>query len=103
DTPSASLDFTMTISCPSNLTVIPGQSIACHIPVAPLYGSYSGTVNFAVSGLPPRATAAFSPSSIAPNAGPQTVTVTIQTASATAALHRDSPPIGRKLAPFGLA
>jgi Bacterial Ig-like domain (group 3) len=103
DITSASLDFTMTISCPSNLTVIPGQSIACQIPVAPLYGSYSGTVNFAVSGLPPGATAAFSPSSIAPNAGPQTVTVTIQTASATAALHRDSPPIGRKLAPFGLA
>ena len=72
--------------------------------MTPDYGSYAGTVNFAVSGLPPGATVTFSPSSIAANGGPQTVTVTIHTAPATAMLHREPPPSGgRKLAPFALA
>jgi large repetitive protein len=99
----AQLDFTMTLSGPSNLTVVPGESISYQVQVAPDYGSYAGTVNFAIAGLPPGATVSFSPSTIAANGGPQTVTVTIQTAAATAMLHRESRPSGdRKLAPFAL-
>ncbi|MGC1360568.1 MAG: putative Ig domain-containing protein [Silvibacterium sp.] len=49
----APLDFTMTLSGPSNLTVVPGQSISYQVQVTPDYGSYAGTVNFAISGLPP--------------------------------------------------
>jgi sugar lactone lactonase YvrE len=102
--PVAPLDFTMTLTGPSNLTVVPGQSISYQVQVTPDYGSYAGTVNFAVSGLPPGATVTFSPSSIAANGGPQTITVTIHTAPATAMLHREpQPPGGRKLAPFALA
>ncbi len=100
----APLDFTMTISGPSTATVIPGQSISYQVSVTPRYGSYAGPVNFAVSGLPPGATVNFSPSSIAANAGPQTVTVTIQTVPATAMMHRQQPASpGRKPAPFALA
>jgi CSLREA domain-containing protein len=100
----APLDFTMTINGPSSATVVPGRTITYQVTVTPDYGSYAGTVNFAVSGLPPGATATFSPSSIAANGGAQTVTVTIQTASATA-LNRapPAPSPGRRGAPISLA
>ena len=98
----APLDFTMTIAGPSSQTVVPGSSITYQVTMTPMYGSYAGTVNFAVSGLPPGATVTLSPSSIAANGGPQTITVTITTAPATAAMHRGAPP-GRRFAPFALA
>jgi uncharacterized protein (TIGR03382 family) len=100
----APLDFTMTIDGSSSATVVPGRSITYQVTVTPDYGSYAGTVNFAISGLPPGATATFSPSSIAANGGAQTVTVTIQTASATA-LNRAPPPSssGHHGAPISLA
>ncbi|MGD0735468.1 MAG: Ig-like domain repeat protein [Terracidiphilus sp.] len=98
----APLDFTMTITGPSSQTVIPSSSISYQVTVTPLYGTYAGTVNFAISGLPPGATATFSPASIAANGGPQTVTVTITTAAATA-MRNASPPLGRRLEPFALA
>jgi hypothetical protein len=60
-------------------------------------------VNFAMSGLPAGATATFSPSSIAANGGPQTVTVTIQVAPESATLHAAPPDAGRKYQPFALA
>ena len=100
----APLDFTMTLTGPSNLTVVPGQSISYQVTVTPDYGSYAGTVNFAVNGLPPGATVSFSPASIAANGGPQTITVTIHTAPATAMLHREPKPSGAgRAAPFALA
>jgi hypothetical protein len=100
----ALLDFTMTISGPSSATVVPGRTITYQVAVTPDYGSYAGTVNFAVSGLPPGATATFSPSSIAANGGTQTVTITIQTAPATA-LDRTppGPSPGRHAASVSLA
>ncbi|MBT9331512.1 Ig-like domain repeat protein [Paracidobacterium acidisoli] len=86
----ASLDFTMTVAGPSSKTVVPGSEITYQVTVTPDYGSYAGTVNFQISGLPPGATATFSPSSIPASGGPQTVTVTIQTARTTAL---DRPPV----------
>ena len=98
------LDFTVTISGPSSQTIIPGSTITYQVTVTPEFGSYAGTVNFAVSGLPLGATVTFSPTSIAANGGPQTITVTITTAPATAAAHAPSPPsTGRRIAPFALA
>jgi hypothetical protein len=100
----AALDFTVTIAGPSSLSVAPGGSIIYQVTVSPNYGAYAGTVNFAVSGLPPGSTASFSPSSIASNSGPQTITVTIQTVAATAATR--TPPKAssrRHMAPFALA
>jgi uncharacterized protein YaiE (UPF0345 family) len=60
----APLDFTLTLSGPSSLTVVPGGKIVYTVKVDPDYGSYAGTVNFAVSGLPPGATVTFSPTAV---------------------------------------
>jgi len=102
----APLDFTMTIAGPSNQTVVPGSTISYQVTVTPMYGSYAGTVNFAISGLPPGATVSFSPSTISANGGPQTITVTIKTAPATIAMQH-APPAGpstaSRIAPIALA
>ena len=96
----APLDFTMTVAGPSSATVIPGGSIAYQLAVTPHYGSYAGTMNFAVSGLPAGATATFSPSSIPANGGPQTVTVTIQRPRPRRwTAFRAAPASHRRLAP----
>jgi CSLREA domain-containing protein len=101
----ASLDFTVDLSGLTAQTVIPGQSVSYMFTVTPDYGSYAGTVTFAATGLPAGATATFSPPSIAVNGGPQTVTVTIQTAPSTAMEHAPAPPgsAGRRAAPLALA
>jgi hypothetical protein len=99
----ASLDFTLTVAGPASGIVIPGGIITYQVKVAPDFGSYAGTVDFAVSGLPPGATATFSPSSVAANGGQQTITVTIQTAVVTAAQHAPPPREGRNVAPLALA
>jgi streptogramin lyase len=98
------LDFTFAISGSSNATAAPGQSATYQAAIAPLYGSYPGTVSFAATGLPAGATATFSPSSIAANGGAKTVTVTITTAALTALLHRapHATP-GRRFTPLALA
>jgi hypothetical protein len=94
----------MNLTAPSNLTVIPGQSVSFTLRVTPMYGSYAGTVNFTMTGLPAGATATFSPSSVAANGGAQTVTVTISTPPATAKEQSPARPgnTGRKAAPFAL-
>jgi len=97
----APLDFTMTLAGPSNATVVPGGSIQYQVTVTPLYGSYAGTVNFTVSGLPPGATVTFSPSTIPANGGTQTITITIQTAAVSAL--RTAPSTGHGLATATLA
>ena len=97
----ASLDFTMTISGPGSQTVFPGSTITYTVVVDPLYGSYAGPVSFAINGLPAGATASFSPSTIAANGGQQTVTITIQTA--TAAEVRPSASPGRAVIPLEFA
>lgn len=99
----APLDFTMTVTGPSKLTIAPGQKAGYQVRVTPDYGSYAGTISFAAAGLPPGATVAFSPSTIAANGGPQTITVTIRTAAITALLHREPPMShGYKAAPTAL-
>jgi CSLREA domain-containing protein len=101
----APLEFTMTLSGPSSQTVVPGGTIVYTVKVDPDYGSYAGPVSFTVTGLPPGASVTFSPKSIAANGGPQTITVTIQTAAATAMLHASAPTpsAGSRLTPFALA
>jgi hypothetical protein len=99
----ATLDFTMTVAGPASGTSVPGSMITYQLKVAPDYGSYAGTVEFTVSGLPPGATASFSPPSISTNGGPQTVTVTVQTAAPTAAQHAPPSPAARRMVPLSLA
>jgi hypothetical protein len=99
----APLDFTLTIAGPSSQTVVPGSAVSYTLDVKPDYGTYAGTVTFAVTGLPPGATITFSPPSIAATGGPQAVSLSIQTATATATRQSPSPPAGRRIEPFALA
>jgi hypothetical protein len=95
-----SLDFTISVSGASSQTVIPGRAVNYAINVTPLSGMYPGQVNFSISGLPSGATGTFSPASIAANGGAETVSLTIQTASASA--NNAISPLGLKLAPIAL-
>ncbi|WP_420236363.1 beta strand repeat-containing protein [Telmatobacter bradus] len=94
-----SLDFTITTPTTTTQTVVPGSAVSYSFSISPNSGSYAGTVTFTASGLPTGATVAFSPATISATAGAQTVTMTIQTAAATAQLTES----GRKLAPLVLA
>ena len=98
----APLDFTLSVTGASIATVVPGKPATFTMTVDPLYGSYAGPVGFNVTGLPSGATYTISPSTVAANAGKQTVTLTIVTAPTTASMHKPQP-LGRKMAPIGLA
>jgi len=96
----APLDFTLTAG-PASQAGAAGGSFNYQLTVDPTYGSYAGTVNFVASGLPGGATATFSPSSLAANAGKQTVSMTIHTSATSAAVQQ--PAVGRKLRTMALA
>jgi hypothetical protein len=82
------LDFSLTTLGPAMATVAPGGTVNFLFTISPIYGSYPTAVTFTVTGLPPGATYTTSPATLAPNAGPQAFTVSIQTASMTAANDR---------------
>ena len=98
----APLDFSLTPVAPIDQTVNPGSAPTYQVVVAPLYGTYAGSVTFTVTGLPPDAVATFAPPSIPANGGQQTVTMTIQTAATTGALQ-PAPSTGRTRMPLALA
>ena len=93
-TVSGNLDFTIS-AITQTQTVIPGALVSYSFNVAPVNGAYPSSVSFTASGLPPGATATFSPSSIAASGGAQTVTVAIQTSTAIIAKNssKSLPPI----------
>jgi hypothetical protein len=64
--------------------VAPGSAANYSFQISPTSGTYPAAVSFSATGLPPGATAVFSPATIAANSGAQQVTLTIQTAGATA-------------------
>jgi hypothetical protein len=97
---SASLDYTLTASGSTTQTVVPGSAASYKFSITPEFGSYAGTVTFTTSGLPAGATATFSPAAIAATGGAQTVTMTIQTAAATA---KETGLSTSKLGPLALA
>jgi large repetitive protein len=92
----ATQNFTIAMQGQSSITLSPGASATYELSLSPTYGSYPGAVNFTASGLPPGATASFSPTSIAANAGPQTVTATIKTASSAALRHDQTLDFARR-------
>jgi hypothetical protein len=98
----APLEFTLTVNGASFQSVYPGGTAIYTFNVAPLYGSYAGTVNFAINGLPSGISATFSPDSIAANGGAQTVTLTISDAALSSVAR---PPTGlpKRMAPLALA
>ena len=88
----ASLDFALIGPATNYQTVIPGRSVSFAYQIAPLYGVYPDAVTFAVTGLPPGATYSLSSNNLAPNAGPQTITLTVQTAAVTAKNGKNQLP-----------
>jgi hypothetical protein len=84
------LDFNFTPSAVSSQTILPGQSAAFVLILAP-QGTLANPITFSVSGLPPGATASFDPQSVTPSSNPTTVVLTIQTAKATASARPVRP------------
>jgi hypothetical protein len=87
-TVSAATDFSFTVpsgGTPS-LTLSPGGTAAFTFAAVASQGSFPGPVNFTVSGLPGGVTGAFSPATLAANAGTQNVTLTLMASSSVAAV-----------------
>jgi large repetitive protein len=80
----ASLDFSFTNTGTTAYTTAPGAVATYSFGLSPLYGSYAGTVNFTVTGLPAGATASFTPSTVPADSGAIQVVMTVETSSATA-------------------
>ena len=83
--------FTMSSSTMAQ-TIQPGGSAHYTITITAQNGTFSSAVTLAASGLPPGATALFSPSSITPGSSSASSTLTIQTATTNAALTRRASP-----------
>jgi Bacterial Ig-like domain (group 3)/MBG domain (YGX type)/MBG domain/NHL repeat len=96
------LDFTLGTPNPATQTGSAGTAFTYSFSISPVYANYAGTVSFAATGLPAGGVATFSPSTIAANGGPQTVTMIVNTAAGSAALVKPATP-GRGLIPVALA
>ena len=98
----ATQDFTLTPSggAQQSETVAPGVPATFSFQVSPNNGAYPGIVTFTATGLPPGATASFSPATLPANSGAQTVTLTVQTASSSA--KKSSPFEGEAPIALGL-
>ena len=90
-TGTAPLQPSFTVSSSTSAqTVQPGGAATYTITATAMNGSFSSPVTLSATGLPTGATAAFTPASITPGSASASSTLTIQTASTTAALHRGS-------------
>ena len=74
---------------PSSLTTTAGQPAMFTILASP-QGTYTGTINFSCSGLPPLAGCSFNPVSLVPDSSTVSTTLTITTAARNAALLRQA-------------
>lgn len=88
-------DFQLSVQ-PSTLTIVAGQSGKATFIVTPVNG-FNSQVSFACSGLPSEATCSFSPSSVTPNGGVVTSTLTVTTTAATAARRAPIAPFQHPL------
>jgi hypothetical protein len=86
--------FTFAGTGANALTVAPGSVAAYTFSISPDLVNYAGPVTFSVGGLPPGATASFNPSTIPVSGGAQTVTMTVQTPTATEHNLTPSSPLG---------
>jgi hypothetical protein len=99
------LDFTLTLTSAPSQTVISGQAASYALQVAPTSSAYPGVVTFTATGLPAGAIATFAPATVAANAGPTPVFLSVQTASivATNKLEKNATPIALGLLLLPLA
>jgi hypothetical protein len=90
-TQAATPTFTVAVS-PASLTVTAGQSGTTTILVTP-QNAFGGAVSFSCSGLPSGASCSFSPATVTTSGALVSTTLTITTATTTAALRRNSSPL----------
>lgn len=76
----------------SSATISAGSSAAYQVVVGASPAPFTGDVTLAVSGLPVRATATFSPVQVVPGTGSATVTLSVQTPAAQALLPANRQP-----------
>ena len=76
----------LTVTPGVSFTVIPGDEVNFELLLTPQPGAYPGPVTFTMTGLPPGATATFTPASLNAVTSPTTVQVAVQTAAPTAKL-----------------
>jgi hypothetical protein len=83
-------DFNLTpgTTASSSQTVVPGQAATYVLNLLPVGGTFTFPITLSATGLPPGATATFTPQAITIGASPATVAMTIQTAASSASLHR---------------
>jgi len=86
------LDFNFTLSSTgptaTTQTVIPGASAIFNFNLLPIGGPFTFPVTLSATGLPPGATATFTPNPVNIGSSPASFTMTIQTAKPIGALHR---------------
>jgi hypothetical protein len=71
----------------TNQTVIPGQAATFAFTVQPTVGAFDFPVTLSATGLPPGATATFTPKVVAPGASAVSFTMTIQTVASTSSVR----------------
>jgi hypothetical protein len=102
----APLDFTLANGSVVTQSVPPGSTASFPFALAPLYGSYAGTVSFTSTGAPTGAIVTFSPATVPASGGAQTITMNVQTLPATSMLRAPRRGLGSLalglLAWFGL-
>lgn len=81
-------DTALTPTSGTSFTLIPGGALNFSLLLTPQPGAYPGPVTFSISGLPPGATATFTPPGLSAVTSPTTVQVTIHAAASTAKLIR---------------
>ncbi|HEY1500091.1 MAG TPA: putative Ig domain-containing protein [Acidobacteriaceae bacterium] len=98
----ASLGLTISAN-PASQTGNPGTTFTYQLAVAPAFAGtpYPAAVTFAAKGGPDGAVITFSPTSLAANAGPQTVSMAVATSASHAAVQPLST--GRKFVPVAFA
>ena len=69
-------------------SVVPGQPVTYAFTVQPLAGPFNFPITLSATGLPSGATVTFSPPPLTVGSAPAGFTMTVQTAAASAALHR---------------
>jgi hypothetical protein len=84
------LDFNLTLgtTASGSQTVVPGQPVTYALNLLPVGGAVTFPITLSATGLPPGATATFTPQVITIGAGSASVAMTIQTAASGASLHR---------------
>jgi sugar lactone lactonase YvrE len=103
ETVAASLDFTLKPTGALTLSVPRGKAATYTFGLQPQGGTFMSPVTLTASGLPPGATAVFTPATIAPGGSSATTSLTIQTAALNSTSPSTSPSVRAPLLPISAA